>query len=601
MANQDYIQGGIGSFTPNITVDTIIFEDTTVFTFTEFNFPRPAAVEVGMAGLIGEEIVQVVEVGVMQFTVKRGCADTIPARYGADMLCWFFAQSTGSDRREYDAGQTIGIKVSPFTTGGGEVPKEFVPPLALTFNWRFLRPYPPAQMRANGERWYAPAAISATSNLHLTWVHRDRILQADQLLGQDEPTIGPEPGATYTLRVYDAEGALLRTEAGIRGNTFDYQWPQAVHDFGVVAGTVDGSVQFTSTRALLDSWQHYEIAFTLDPAGTLTSNYLAFDQVAMESPYMVNVLRAPIFDNSYTLAVAARPADRMVDTYALLGASLVDSGDFTPWVTSDFRLPELETILNIRNASTFDGVPVTAASAGELAMIDNELVQIVDVTDSQVRIARGVGDTVPQVHLPGAKLWLLESASTFDLAAHTDGQVQDYKLSPNVYGPPIDPATLPTNTVTAARRSERPYAPGQLVVAGRPWFEEAQALSGQATRFSWARRNRITQGAIAYDHAQSDELPELGQVTRLVFFYETPPAAPGDAPVRHVLRTVTSATVFYDYPYALAQADGNTAGTALGICGSVVISVEIAAVRSDLASWQMYIAPLRVPSFPCAA
>ncbi|MRE90953.1 MULTISPECIES: hypothetical protein [unclassified Stenotrophomonas] len=58
----------------------------------------------------------------------------------------------------------------------------------------------------------------------MQWAHRDRILQADQLVDTTQGNIGPEPGTTYTVRWYLA-GALVRTQATISGTTDTYTPP----------------------------------------------------------------------------------------------------------------------------------------------------------------------------------------------------------------------------------------------------------------------------------------------------------------------------------------------------------------------------------------
>lgn len=600
MANSDYSKTGFGSFAPVIDLLNAVDHEATVFEYAVFNFQRASPVEVGAAGMIDNEIVMVTEENPMSFTVKRGCADTIPAPHAAGTPCWFFDQTTGTDAKEYGATQVIGVKPTPFTTGGGAVPLASVAPDTVTFNWRFFRPYPPAQMRVNGARWYvAAAATSAVNGLSLAWVDRDRVLQGNQLLGHDEPTIGPEPGASYTMRVYTAAGEIKRTETGLMNKAYAYQWSQMMHDFSYPTEPIGGYITLCSHREGLDSLASYRTDFTLDNVGTVTSNFLQFDQRAMESPYMTNLLRAAPAEGNFAVAVAARPADRQADVYQLVvDAAVVASDTFTAWVSTDFRLPELETTLNIRTTSRYDGVPVDAA-VGQLALIDDELVEIKAMDTKTVTIGRGCADTVPAVHLPGAKLWLIDQRSTFDPTGRALSDVVNYKLRPVGYGPAVDDATLPSNPVTVAQRSLRPYAPGQVVVNGRPWFEEATSISGTACQFSWARRNRVSQASEVTDHVVDDIEPEVGQVTRLTFYYTTPSATPGAPADVHTLRTVTQAGTFYEYPYADAQADGAIAGPATGVCGTVVISVKIEALRDGLTSWQSYTVQLRIPTIAC--
>lgn len=605
MSNLEYTQGGKGSFAGLIYLKFDLDRETTTINYTDFNFPYPDYVKPGMAVMLNDEILRIETVSFLVIEVKRGCADTVPALHLAQSRMWVFdATTTGNDRKERASGETIGVKVSPYTIGGGGVPSASVAPVAVTFNWRFFRPYPPGHVMVNGQRWHEPANIDdATPALTITWAHRDRVVQADQLIGHDDASVGPEAGTTYTLRVYSAElGTLVRTEVGLAGTSFAYQRAQALFDQGYPALPASSNIRFTSERDGFDAWQEYACPFTVHPTETIESNYLAFDQRAMESPYTLNArMAAPAVDGNYILAMAARPADRMADTYDMFSnATSVDSGDaFTPWVTSDFRLPELETVLNIRTSSFFDGISLDNVAPGQLCVLDDEMVEVDRVESKQIVLKRGCCDTVPAVHLPGARLWFVDAARSFDPFNRAEGASIEVKLRPFVYGPPVDLAVLPANTVAIGLRSMRPYVPGRIVVNGRPWFEEAVSISGDSVIFSWARRNRVTIGGNAVDHSEADMPPEEGQDTVLRFYYETPSEAPGSPPAFHLLRDVHVTGTTYAYPYDLALIDGPIAGAALGVCGTVVIQCRIFATRDSFESHQSYVAFVRVPSFPC--
>jgi hypothetical protein len=545
--------------------------------------------------------------------VKRGCADTIPAPHGAGLICWIFdASTTGGDRKEWNAGETIGVKVSPYTVSGA-VPMELVVPIALPMNFRMARPYPPAKVMVNGGRWFAnPSIDDTTPALFFSWVHRDRVLQADRLIGHDDATIGPEPGVTYTMRVYHAvTKALVREEVGINGTGYTYQRSQATHDQGNPNEVVNPTFTLTASRDGLDAWQQYEGTFALTPAYPLDSNYLAFASQVFESPYAMNALRGVDANGNYAFAVAARPADRMSDTFAMRADdnTPAPSAKYTPWVTLDFRLPELETIINVRSSSLYDGVPLASNLAGKAVIIDAEIMRVVRViSDKQIEVVRGCADTVPTAHAAGSMAWLFDPAAVpFDTYNHAATDTVTYFMQPGVYGAAIPVANLPAQSFTHVMRALRPYAPGQIVVNGRPWFEEAQANIGTSVLFSWARRNRLTQGSQLVEHAAADVAPEVGQSVRLRFYYETPPDVAGDPPTEHVLRQVdviASGTnplsgKQYVYTYAMAQADGGVAGRALGICGTVVIYCRILAARDGIESYQSYVVPVRVPSYPC--
>jgi hypothetical protein len=601
MANSEYQKSGGGGYASLLKLDAALNRVETSIPFTVSSFVRP--IEPGMVVMIGDEIMSLVAVYDASITVKRGCADTIPAEHEAGLIVWIFdAAAVGRDLKEWNAGETIGVKVQPYTVAGA-LPLTDIYPMGIEFDFRFARPYPPAQMKANAAPWFSnPTVNDATPMLHLTWVHRDRVLQADQLIGHDDGSVGPEPGVTYTMRVYHSvSGALVREETGISGTDFTYPRSQATFDQGQPSDVVNPRFTFTAVRDGIESFQHYEGTFTLTPKYPLDSNYLLSENRVVESPYFMNVTQQ-YGENAHAYAVAARPSDRQSDMFSLFALnSPLGAADYTPWLTIDYRLPELETIINVRSSSLFDGVEISGDLVGKIALIDDEYVTVQRViSDKQIEVARGCGDSIPAVHAAGARLWFVEGYAAYDFVAR-DGQTVPYQIAPAVYGPAIPLGQLPYTILTFASRAVRPYPPGRIVVNGRPWFEEAQATSGDPVVFSWARRNRITQGAQAVGHAAPDTLPESGQMTHLSFFYEIPAASPGNPPTVVSLREVdvSSAGIGYAYTYDLALVDGDAAGRALGVCGTVVIQCRISSVRAGLPSMQSYVVPIRVPSYPC--
>lgn len=630
MANADYEQYGTASFAMYVKtnkayshLDTII--EYTLFNFAGFNGPQP-----GMAVLWDDEVVVIESVGVLFLTVKRGCADTLPQPHAPGALMWIIDNAAvGSDRVERSAGETVAVKLLPFTIGGGALPIQNAPPDALTFNWRYFRPYNAAYLFANAARWFTGTVLSdATSGMNLTWRDRNRVVQADKLLGHDDAGMAIEPGTTYTLAVYGVDDSLKRLEYGIVGNAFLYQHAKALHDFG---GAGVGYARFYAERQEARSLQEYTIPMqVLASASPIPSQWQAFDQRAMVAPYLMTA-RAALPPGTATadhvLAFGVRPADRMSDAFNLYRHWLeqVDTGEvdedgdpiyqtehhhdligtdtYAPWVSLNFRLPELETTLNVRTSSLYDGVRVTPAMYGKLAVIDDELVAVYAINpDGTMTIGRGIGDTIPAVHMAGARMYIFEDSCVIDGTLRSGAQ--DYRVQPGVYGPAVNVDTLPPLIVSAGARGLRPYNVAQLQVATRPWFEQVQAVNGLPIVFSWAWRNRLTQGMLALDHAKPTVDPEVGTQCRLTFYYETPPTTPGAAAVQHTLRTMSVSPVAgidgaYAYPYSMALADGDAAGRALGICGTVVIYCRIECVRDGLTSLQPYVSPIRVPSYPC--
>jgi hypothetical protein len=102
-----------------------------------------------------------------------------------------------------------------------------------------------------------PASI--TGELVLAWAHRDRILQDDQIIDTNEASIGPEPGTTYTLRLYDENDVLRRTETGLTG--VSYTWATEETDSGLT-GRLNNNVriELESVRDALTSTQMHNIS-----------------------------------------------------------------------------------------------------------------------------------------------------------------------------------------------------------------------------------------------------------------------------------------------------------------------------------------------------
>jgi hypothetical protein len=217
-----------------------------------------------------EEIVVVTARTGNNLTLARGCCDTVPALHSTGDAIWFFDDSLALDVVEYTGTETIGVKVLPRTSSGAQVPVENSPPVALTFNLRFARPYPPGLVEVNGAPWFTtPRVLSlADPSLDITWAHRNRITQEDQLIDHLQGDVIPELGTTYELRVYRADDTLLRTVVGETGTAWSYSFVDAVADFSGAGGDYPGYITLISRRDGLASFQQYRIDFTFQSSTT---------------------------------------------------------------------------------------------------------------------------------------------------------------------------------------------------------------------------------------------------------------------------------------------------------------------------------------------
>ena len=166
-------------------------------------------VALGSAVLVGAEIMRLDALDVAEgtATLARGCADTVPHAHQQGDRLWFIGNELAIDTTEYTEGEVLRVKMLT-NTGSQQLDLGAAPTLPVTFVARVARPYPPADVQLNGQRF--PSVVN--TDLVFTWTHRDRLQQADQLIDQLAGSIGPEPGTTYTVRLTSEDGALLLAE-----------------------------------------------------------------------------------------------------------------------------------------------------------------------------------------------------------------------------------------------------------------------------------------------------------------------------------------------------------------------------------------------------
>lgn len=181
--------------------------------------------------------------------LARGVLDTTPQAHAAGTRLVGVGEWLAAETTERAPGESVFVAAIPrtLTDQGDAVLAANGQPLVLT--GRQARPYPPGRIRLNGQR--EPAVVAG--DLTLTWAHRDRTQQTAYLVQQDEGDIGPEPGTTYTVRLRDRNGTIVRSETGITGNTWTWDVASAAADAGSAGDTV--TVEIEAERDGLSSWQ----------------------------------------------------------------------------------------------------------------------------------------------------------------------------------------------------------------------------------------------------------------------------------------------------------------------------------------------------------
>lgn len=242
-----------GAYMPVATLSGAVGRTETVFAISggvDLDFVEP-----GTWAHVDGELVKVVSVTATTLTVARGVLDTVPAPHASGVTIHFADDAKALDTTEWSNGQTVNVKLLT-RTGLGTLLEASAPADSVTMARRFIRPYPPGNPRINGASY--PASVSG--DLTITWAHRDRTLQTAYIVEQSEGNIGPEPGTTYTVRIYNAQtgGSLIRTYSGITGTSQAYTTAQATTDNG---GTKPANirVEVESVRDGYVSWQKHVI------------------------------------------------------------------------------------------------------------------------------------------------------------------------------------------------------------------------------------------------------------------------------------------------------------------------------------------------------
>lgn len=237
-----------GSWAPNAVLVDPLGRSDALATFTDGS--ELQEVEVGESAIIGVERMRIDAIDRVAgtLTLGRGCVDTVPAVHLAGARIWFPDSGGCIDPTEY-VSETVDAKIITRTTSGVLDPA-LAPVDSITLDERQARPYPPGNVTLAGLRF--PAQFAGAEPL-LAWAHRDRLLQADQLVDHPANSIGPEPGVTYTLTTYDA-GTQRQQFTGLTGTS------QAIDAPGA-----DARIVLSAQRDGLPSWQVHD--WTLEWAG----------------------------------------------------------------------------------------------------------------------------------------------------------------------------------------------------------------------------------------------------------------------------------------------------------------------------------------------
>lgn len=248
---------GIAPFTFNATLTTGMFQEAQNVTVDiENTFGLNSVLDDSYA-VIGNEMVKVVSVDTTndQVTLERGVFDTVPEAHAVGVFVYFIGDGYTSLGTEYTDGDQPAFKILPRTGTGQLLEASASTQTADLLDSRFVRPYPPGNLKFNAESFPTFLSTAITGGFEITWSHRDRT-HATQVgtivLHTDATNYGPEAGTTYTIKIYDEDDVLARTVTGIAGTAYEYTEAFEIADNGALQKQL--RFEIYAVRGGFDSW-----------------------------------------------------------------------------------------------------------------------------------------------------------------------------------------------------------------------------------------------------------------------------------------------------------------------------------------------------------
>ncbi|QIN95187.1 tail protein [Stenotrophomonas phage vB_SmaS_DLP_3] len=282
-----YTEDGLGDFCATGILGEVMVQEEITTNISLSTVFRPDQIEIGTLCSCGNELMQLTawDEATGKASFKRGVGDSVPAPHTANTPVFFYDENHGYVAREFAAGVDLEVKLLT-RTSEEQLAEAAATTRYVEFNERFDRPYPPGKVMVNGQ--YYPDVVT-TQDVTLTWAHRDRKLQADQLIDFTYGSVGPEEGTTYKVQVLNGTGQIIRTMTGIVGTTWVYTASMAVHD----ALLDTARFRVFSVRGELESLQYHDVAVERNPpvdptvvdSGPLTITTSALPQGEVGTPY----------------------------------------------------------------------------------------------------------------------------------------------------------------------------------------------------------------------------------------------------------------------------------------------------------------------------
>ncbi|WP_336938996.1 hypothetical protein [Acinetobacter modestus] len=250
----EFKQQNILNYAPNLLLDQNIGFLDTVFAVKEIDAITDASV--GSCIVVDSEIMiyESYDAETKMITVKRGALDTHPSAHLADAMAFFYDAYSSYDLTQYVEGETVEARIVT-RTPSAKLSLSDTQLLSVDMDSRAYRPYPPNNIKINGQYYIEKTIIS--SNVVVTWVDRNRVQQTGgTLLGWTDGSVTKETGVTYSIELSES-GSVLHSASGIDATT--YTIPKEILHVNKMH-----KLKLWSVRDSFNSYQIFEHDFLVD-------------------------------------------------------------------------------------------------------------------------------------------------------------------------------------------------------------------------------------------------------------------------------------------------------------------------------------------------
>ena len=209
--------------------------------------------------------------------------------------------------------------------------------------------------------------------------------------------------------------------------------------------------------------------------------------------------------SGFVVATGTKPSDDAISISLMsnpysTGYEEYDVTDFCPTATILSDITEMQSVWSIT------GSDLDLVDLNTYALIDNEIVSVLSISNSSVTVGRGVLDTVPTKHSAGARIFFSDTSFGTDRFEYSLGETARIKLLPSTGKGTLDISLAPAQTVVIQGRQYKPYPPGNFKINTQYYPDKSH---GPLTT-SWAHRDRLQQTAMLVDTTAGNIGPEVG-------------------------------------------------------------------------------------------